>query len=351
MRTGAAQDVGPPRREVHVTPSPAGGSRLALANGMSASTSLGRRYSIFLAGLLGPLAIACGGGGSDEAVDEKFPSPADDAYIAASPDTRSELGIEKWGVTNDGPANTAVVHGYSAKDEMLVELRHVTRVVDDEHVEVDITLSGKRGSAAMRIGFEGKDGPTDEESVVEMTMLANTFAENTSTASVLSHMRVDTNSDSPIFGSSAGVTVGGGSLVSSSITPQDGNLVGNCAQLLGQCGVQVVRAGGSAAYNSDACARLVRAEGISLICRFAGRFIGRLVGGAVGTAVAPGVGTAVGGVAGGVAGGALAGQACRYLTGATEARQQCVSAATGAAGQTARSSQECQSIRATCAGR
>jgi len=309
---------------------------------------IGRLF--LLAAIVAPLAAACGGA-DESAQEERFPAPTDDAYVAASDDTKRDLGVAKWGMKADGPSNTAFVHGYGANDEMLLELRHVTRIVDDEHVEVDITLSGKRGTGSMRIGFEGKEGPTDEESVIEMKMLGNDFASNAASESVLSHMRIDTNSDSPIFQAASGVGASGGSLVSKSIQPQDGNLVGNCAQLLGQCGVQVAQAGGSAAYNSDACRRLIVGEGVSLICKAAGRFLGRLLGAAAGSAVAPGVGTVVGGVAGGVVGGRLAQEGCRYLTGARDSRSECVQAATSAAGQTARSSAECQSIRATCTGR
>lgn len=304
---------------------------------------------VFLvAGILAPLAVACGAG--DDGSERQFPAPDDDAYVAASEDTRRELGIEKWGVKADGPSNTALIHGYGARDERLVEVRHVTRIVDDTHVEIDVALSGERGSASMRLGLEGKEGPTDEESEIVMTMLANTFPDDASSARVLSRMRADTNAGGPVATSPAGVVGGGGSLVTRAIVPQDGNLVGNCAELLSSCGVELVRAGGAAALNSDACAQLLRAEGITLICRAGGRLLGRLIGAAAGSVVGP-VGTVVGGVAGGVAGGALAAEACRYATGARESRRECVAAATGAAGQTARSSQECQSIRSTCTGR
>ncbi|MBS2017636.1 MAG: hypothetical protein JST00_32455 [Deltaproteobacteria bacterium] len=303
-----------------------------------------------LAGVLAPLAVACSS--ADESASS-FPTPKDDAFLPASDETKRELGIEKWGVTNDGPRSTAIVHGYGARDEMLVELRHVTKVIDDSHVEIDITLSGKRGSGRMRLGMEGREGPTPEESEVEIKMLDNDIAEDPAAAKLLSRMNVDTNSEVPVTTASTGVVggSGGGKLVGSSIEPQDGNLVGNCSQLLASCGTQVVRAGGSAALNSDACARLVRAEGITLICGVAGRLVGRLVGGLIGSAVAPGAGTAVGGAVGGVAGGALAKEACRYATGARDARRDCASAATGAAGQAAQASQECQSIRSTCSGR
>ena len=314
---------------------------------MSASTRFRVSRSLLVAAFLAPLAMACGA--AEDGVDERFPAPDDDAYVPASEETRRELGIEKWGVKADGPANTALIHGYGARDERLLEVRHVTRIVDDTHVEVDIDLTGKRGAANMRFGLEGKEGATEDESEVVMTMLENTFAGDGATTRVLSRMRADTNADVPISTSPAGTVVGGGSLVTRAITPQDGSLVGNCSELLSSCGVEVVRAGGSAALNSDACAQLVRAEGITLVCRAAGRFIGRLVGGAVGSLVGP-VGTVVGGAGGGVAGGALAAEGCRYATGARDSRRECVATATGAAGQTARSSQQCQSIRSTCTG-
>ena len=308
-----------------------------------------RATRLFLvAAILAPLTVACGAG--DDGSEEQFPAPTDDAYVAASDDTRRELGVEKWGVKADGPANTVLIRGYGARDERLVEVRHVTRIVDDTHVEIDIALTGKRGAATMRLGIEGKEGPTDEESEIVTTMLDNTFAGDAASARVLSRMRVDTNADGPVATSPSGTIVGGGSLVTRAITPQDGSLVGNCAELLSSCGVEVVRAGGSAALNSDACAQLLRARGITMICRAAGRFVGRLIGGAAGSLAGP-VGTVVGGGVGGVAGGALAAEGCRYATGQREAQRDCVAAATGAAGQTSRSTQECQSTRAACTGR
>jgi hypothetical protein len=302
-----------------------------------------------------------------EPAEETYPAPKADAFVPASEQTKRETGVAQWGVTADDANLASIVRGYGANDKLLVELRHQAKIVDDAHVDIEITLSGERGNATMRIGFAGRPGETDEESYVDATILENTFVD-AGASKVLERMRVDTG-EGDVGAITAGsaneptVGTGGGSLVSQTITPQEGTgeLVARCAGLVRDCGGQVVRRGASTVMNTEACGTLLRTRGVTMLCRAAGgligKYLGRLIGAAAGTAVAPGPGTVVGGAVGGVAGqeaGRWLGQeGCRYLTGSNEqieqqATRDCITAASNAVMDSAQSSPQCRELASSC---
>jgi phage tail tape-measure protein len=154
----------------------------------------------------------------------------------------------------------------------------------------------------------------------------------------------------------------GSPVVTQTITPREGTgeLVQRCTSLLGQCSSQLVRRGATAIVNAEACGRLLRTRGVTLICGavggFVGRWLGGLAGGAVGSLGGP-VGTAVGGAAGSFAGARggrwLGQQGCRWLTGSTQAieelaTRECFRAASDAVMESAQSSQQCRAIASSC---
>ncbi len=305
-----------------------------------------RRF-VLISAIVAPMLVACAP--STEEQRAPLPPPNEPASIAASDETRRTIGVETWGISNDPERYETTVRGYDAQNRRVAELRHKAIVIDDEHVTVEIRLSGERGSAFMQIDFEGREGETEDTSELSMTITENTFPDADGTEDVLARMTADTGAGGEV--TSGMLSGGGGSLVKSSLHPLEGQRLveNNCQELIASCGMELVRSGGSAAANSNACSRLVRATGITMVCKAAGRLIGRAVGLLAGGYVGGPAGAAVGGAAGGVAGGYIGKHGCSYATGRNEAQRECVAATTSALGQTA-GGEQCQSARTACTG-
>jgi hypothetical protein len=251
--------------------------------------------------------------------------------VQAAPESKSELGVERWGVSSDSTTGETIVHGYGAKNEAVVELHHRYVNQDASHAAIEIALSGSRGAARMRIDVDAQPTGNADDHRVEMTIGENEFAESPDAQNVLAHMSTDLGTGMPE------VSPGASSLLSPKVHPE--NLLGCDTELVQKCSGPLLSAGAVVALSSSSCAHFARAQAVVLLCQTAGQVVGGSIvgtvgaagGGVVGGVGGLGVGAVPGALLGGAAGiaageylgGAFGNQLCNLVTGSSKLMAKC----------------------------
>jgi hypothetical protein len=274
--------------------------------------------------LLISTAAACGASKADET--PRLPDPV---LVAAAPETKSELGIERWGVSSDAKTGDTFVHGYDADGTRVVELVHHLVDQDATHGAIEISLTGSHGEARMTIDLVANPtGDPNADVPVNMTIGSNNFPQSPEAQKVVDRMNADTGNGVPET-----TQAPTGLLGPQTLHPLDGEeLYGSpeCATLTVECQGSLLSAGVSAAGNSNACAKLLTSTGVVLICRAIGQVGGGAIAGAFGAGAGLGVGSVPGAIvgvaAGQLLGGMFMGQLCTILTGAKKQAVDCVNA-------------------------
>jgi hypothetical protein len=302
--------------------------------------------------LLVTMTAACRTGESEA----MLPPPGDPVLVEAAPETKDELGIERWGVSTDPNGGDTVVRGYGAKNEDVVELRHHLVDQDANHGNIEISLSGSRGAALMRLVLDAQPtGDAEGGSTVTITSDANGFAESPDAQKVLDRMSADVGTGVPEVTPTVSLL--------SEVHPLDGqHLTEGCdPELLQKCAGPLLSAGASAAIQSSACRLLARDQAVILLCQG----IGSMAGGAIvgtfgvgaGAAAGLGVGSAPGALLGGAVGvtagrflgGVFGSQVCTIVTGTTKHTSDCAKE-TWQAMQKRTLAEECAQAPAATAG-
>ena len=241
--------------------------------------------SLALAGAL----VGCGSAGAEEPV--AAPAPSDPVVYDASAETKADVGIAKWGFSNDPEKNTTVFRGYGERNELLVEVRQTLDQSDVNNVHFTMTMTGPKATGSEKIDFSAHPSADGKTGEAAMNVVENTFDEGTVGARVLGHMGADAKSKS------GAITNGSGSLTGKS-QPLDGNqLVTQCNDTVNRCQVELIDSRIAAAGAANDCS-LVKRYGYPLVTTIGGALIGGLI------TLETGPGAIVGAAAGG-AGGAL----------------------------------------------
>lgn len=235
--------------------------------------------------------VACGA--SDEG-DQSIagPPPSEPVVFEASSETKSELGIVKWGFAADEKGRSTY-RGYGAKNEVIAEVIQTLDQRDPNHVYFTMTEKDKDGTAVAKVEFytqKKKDGP-DYEVVTLQT--ENTFEDGKTSTKVLVRFKADS-------AARTGSTTGGS--LTTKARPLEapaaggGQLVDPCKELAEKCNVALIDQRIAASGESSECG-LLKMVGVPVVTAAATAGAGALFGGPVAPATAIG-GAVVGAVIG-----------------------------------------------------
>lgn len=210
---------------------------------------------------------------SSEGEHDGIPDVAEPVSVAASDDTKRELGVVVWGAQS-AQGNDFRIAGYGADGRVALVVEQKTVISGDSENAFVTTLSSANVQARMRL--EGRMTPVDASGQFEIKL---EMAENTFQASpVATNALVQLQKDLEAAASGAATTT---SLVSAKgIAPMASSSGGQqlveqrCTPLLRSCAGSLVRAGKPLVPCAMA---LVQAGGI-LLCGVAGFFAGGPVG-------------------------------------------------------------------------
>jgi hypothetical protein len=213
-----------------------------------------------------PLAVAAllcaltGCSSEDDDATIAGPPPSEPLVFEASPDTKNELAIERWGFTVDGASATSTYRAYGAKNEVLA-----TVVQKHDAHAFSMSLTSPRGSASENVELSQQTGENGEMQLVVL-VTENTFAEGEFPARVLARFKADSES-------STSMTTGAGLLTGKShplvqigrvpdppaASGESGDpLVTHCNEATSRCLIQLIDARNDANGASGTCGLLNR---------------------------------------------------------------------------------------------
>jgi hypothetical protein len=263
------------------------------------------------------LVLLAGCGSPDEETSAVAGPPPNEAVVFdASGDTKSDLGITKWGFATDAAGDLMTYRGYGDKNQVLATVVQKLDRSNAEKYHFTLTMTGPKESASEQIDFSSHAADNGKDAILVTLVTENTFEDGGVPARVLAHFKADSNART-------GTTVGAGSLTGKS-HPLDGTLVTPCSDTVNRCQNELIDSRIAAAGASGDCGflKLVGQPLISTIIGAGAGALATLWGGP--TAV---VGAAIGGGAALVGTGAAAVIQCvasrRDATKAAQELQQC----------------------------
>ena len=279
-----------------------------------------RLASLAASSLVIALVIAgCGDDTSDPAPSGENAPPSEATVFNASGDTKSDLGIVKWGFATDESGDLMTYRGYGEKNEVLATVVQQMDRTSSEKYVFTMKMTGPSANASETIEFTARPTDDGQNTAIVMLVTENTFGEGSVPARVLTHFQADS-------AARTGTTAGSGSLVGKS-HPLDDQLVTRCNATT-NCQTELIDSRIAANAKSSACG-LINTVGTPLISCLGGA----LVGGIAAIWTGPGVlaGAGIGCAAGGVPAGGVAAAQCaaarRDATKAAEDLRKCQQAA------------------------
>jgi hypothetical protein len=191
---------------------------------------------------------ACGGEPpSDGATTSGAQTAGDDVVQAASSETMSELGIERWGLKLDEGVR---VRGYDHEGGVVATFRERLTIVDGANRTFEASVDGGFGSAVLRLTLAATAGDNDAEAVVTTTVVENSLSASPAAKRVLERAQADASNAVEQATGAAGMLKPQGVTV-----PGRNPLVVRCEDLL-SCQTKLVAARDAAFRSTDACAEL-----------------------------------------------------------------------------------------------
>lgn len=218
--------------------------------------------------LLGAL-VGCGSS-EEEQDDVTNPAPSEPEVFDASSQTKSELGIVKWGFDSRSDGDEMIYRGYGDRNQVLAEVVRKLDRSNDARWVLTMTATGKLGSASERVEFHLEDKPNGDTEIYA-TVTENTFKEGEGALKVLLRFKAD--GASYANGDAASLSTGG-SLVSGTGEA----LVDKCKELTSRCNRLLIRDEIAADGQSSECG-LLRTIGVPLLGGIIGAGAGALIGG------------------------------------------------------------------------
>ena len=224
------------------------------------------RRLLGLALFLGSLSGACSSAGSDTTSAPAKPRSEihDPVVLQASAATRSELGVETWGIYV-GASSSVIVRGYDASNELVVQFEQQTTTIDDLHGSVEISLVREGGTRTMKIAMEAQ--PDGAAKNVQIHVLENALVGDADARHVLDRIVADTKSQPGSLSSSG--AGGGSSLVMRSVHPSyfGQSLIDDVGCSLNlQCAGDLVSTASSAVLGAASCTLLVTSAVATVGC-------------------------------------------------------------------------------------
>lgn len=245
-------------------------------------------YVISSLAVVGTL-VGCG----SSADESSAPPPNEPVVFTSSAETKSDLGIVRWGFMTESTSDFTRYRGYDDKNNVVAE---VTQDLDRSNPDVYhfvMKLTGTGGSASEKIDFTAGTAENGVDGLLITTVIENTFDDGSFGQKVLLAFQKDAQART-----SSTTVSGNGSLVGQS-HPLDGNqLVTNCNQTVNTCQTELIDSRIAASSQSSECGLLKRV-GLPLLACVGGAAGGALltiwggptalVGGAIGcgTGAAP----------------------------------------------------------------
>jgi hypothetical protein len=217
--------------------------------------------------------VACSSPGEPEAP----PPIPDDLQFDASPETRSEIGIVRWGVSATSTHERGL-RGYDAKHRMTVDLVRRLVLVDATRRTLETELRGEHGTAMLRTSLQVVPYLDEIEQVT--TIEENTFADNPNAERTAERAEIDLASAEPAAAAAA-AGEGGGLLAQTTLRPMDkdkgtndrGRLLREmCVQLVKKCKAELLAAEKASGKQSAACRRKADTSSIRTKCKVLGRW-------------------------------------------------------------------------------
>lgn len=203
--------------------------------------------------------VACGAASPDSAPTNAV-SVSEPIVIDASPQTKSELGVQAWGVSVDDHGTTWV-RGYAASGKPTIEFHQSMAVPDDTHRVVEVGVAGAHGNATLQHNIERTPASSAKNNVT-VKVVVNTFVDNADARRVLELLDADQRASAAHRASGGN----GGALVQS-IHASDIPLInGTCANLTPQCLAKITLTVGGVAAAAHGCSLTVVDTIIALIC-------------------------------------------------------------------------------------
>jgi hypothetical protein len=241
--------------------------------------------------------VGCGSADEDQSI--AGPPPSEPTVFSSTPDTKKELGIEKWGFDTDESGDSMTYRGYGANNEVLATVRQQLDASDPMHLYFTLEVSGKVGNAIEKIEWYAKPSEDGSQNVIYTDVKENSFEEGGKALSVLVRFKED---GAARQGGSAG-----GSLVTQAHPLEGQQLVDPCKELNAKCQVALIDQRIAAAGQSSECGFL-KFVGVPLITGVTTAAAGAGTGAVVGLLGGPAAPvTSTGGAIIGAAGGAVAG--------------------------------------------
>ena len=236
--------------------------------------------SLVIAGAL----VGCGSSSDDAGAAVSGPPPSEAVVFVASADTKSDLGITKWGFATDDEGDLMTYRGYSDTNEVLATVVQKLDRTDPNKYHFTLTMTGPKDSAKESIDFSAHPSDDGKDAILVTLVTENSFDEGTVPSRVLAHFKADA-------GQRASTTIGSGSLTGKS-RPLDGNsLVTPCSDTVNRCQTELIDSRIAASAASGDCG-LLKLVGQPLLATIVGAGAGALatiwggptalVGGAVG---------------------------------------------------------------------
>lgn len=278
------------------------------------------RSSIAVASLaLLAVLSGCGSSEGDESATA-YPAPKEATVFQAQTDTRSELGIAKWGFETDEAGDLMTYRGYGADNKLVAEVVQTFDRRNPDRWYYTMSAKGSLGEATTKIEYFARPAANGKDTEIMMLVTENTFEQSPGATKLLARFKADAEKRGD-----TSLNAGGGSLVGKGVRPmENGQLVNRCQELAEKCQTALIDQRIAAAAASGDCGLLKRV-GVPLVSAV----VGGLVGAGLSIWSGPGAvaGAAIGGAAGYVGGAAGAEVQCaasrRDATAATNELNQC----------------------------
>ena len=283
------------------------------------------RFSSYVISLVALAGVLGGCGSQDDGAPAVEGAPPNESVVfVASADTKSDLGIAKWGFATDPEGDLMTYRGYGDRNEVLATVVQKLDRSDPNKYHFTLTMTGPKDSASEKIDFSAHPSDDGKDAILVTLVTENTFDEGSVPSRVLAHFKADS-------GTRTSTTTGTGSLTGKS-RPLDGNgLVTPCSATVNRCQNELIDSRIAASAASGDCG-LLKLVGQPLLATIVGAGAGALatIGGGP-TAV---VGGAIGG------GAALGGSGAAAATQCIASRRDATTAAADL--------QKCQQQAASC---
>jgi hypothetical protein len=207
------------------------------------------------------LSAAAGCSTAEEPQQENAP-PTESRVFEASADTKSELGIARWGFDADPYEHRVVYRGYGEKNEVLATVVHKTEDASDRHVST-ITMTGTTASASERIEYT-IDRPEGGEPQLMMAVTENSFADGGVPLRVLARFRDDSTAAATTSTTSALLDTANLVTPTQLLEPSRDDLRKQCPSeqayrdAMGSCAVELSKWTAAENAESNACTLLKR---------------------------------------------------------------------------------------------